>query len=71
MGVDNLNYVPSINGVSSGYGTQVNEVPRHMYPLQSDPNMDCAGVMFFTTKGNIIQAPHDDSDQTERKAIAS
>ena len=74
--IDSQNYLPSSD--TSGYGTQPavqdsNEgLPRNIL-LQSDPNtnLECLGVINLTTKGNLVRAPDDDNDRTERKELVS
>ena len=70
--IERQNYMPSLE--TSGYNTQpaVHDsnggLPRN---LQSAPNtnLDCLGIANLTTKGNLVQPPIDENDQTERKVV--
>ena len=74
--IDSQNYLPSSD--TSGYDTQPPVHDSHGGPyrnilLQSDPktNLECLAVVNLTTKGNLVQAPDDDNDRTERKVLVS
>ena len=74
--IDSQNYLPSSD--TSGYDTQPpvhdsNGGPYRNILLQSDPktNLECLAVVNLTTKGNLVRAPDDDNDRTERKVLVS